>query len=63
MQGKCVYQRRDIREIRDYCAAQQETLWNSIRRFENPQIYYVDLSQKLWDVKQSLLSRHVAHGG
>lgn len=63
VQGKCVYQRRDIREIRDYCAAQQETLWNSIRRFENPQIYYVDLSQKLWDVKQSLLSRHVAHGG
>lgn len=62
IRGKCVYKRRDINDIRAYCTAQQETLWNSIRRFENPQIYYVDLSQKLWAVKQALLSHHGVHG-
>jgi nicotinate phosphoribosyltransferase len=32
-----------------------DTLWDEIKRFENPQTYYVDLSQKLWDIKYGLL--------
>ena len=32
-----------------------ETLWDTVKRFENPHNYYVDLSQKLWDIKQELL--------
>lgn len=58
VKGECVYKKRDIHEIKQYCADQQNTLWDTVRRFENPQIYIVDLSQKLWSVKQELLSEH-----
>ena len=53
--GECVYQSPSIQEIRKYCAEQLELLWDEVKRFENPHTYYVDLSQKLWDVKQQLL--------
>ncbi len=53
--GKCVYKSPHISEIRDYCMAQVETLWDEVKRFENPHKYYVDLSQKLWDIKRELL--------
>lgn len=56
--GKCVYDAPSVPEIRDYCAAQMETVWDEVLRFENPHKYYVDLSQKLWDEKQRLLSQH-----
>lgn len=55
--GKCVYERRHIEEIRAYCTKQMDTLWDSIKRFENPQTYYVDLSQKLWDIKNDMLHK------
>lgn len=54
--GKCVYESPTASEIRDYCAAQLDLQWDEVKRFENPHNYYVDLSQKLWDVKQALLS-------
>lgn len=57
-QGVCVHQTRDIEEIRSYCAAQIDTMWEEVLRFENPHRYYVDLSQPLWDEKQRLLSEH-----
>lgn len=53
--GKLVYKAPDIHEIKAYCAAQTALLWDEVKRFENPHVYYVDLSQKLWDIKQSLL--------
>ncbi len=53
--GQCVFQRRSIESIRQYCREQLDTLWDSILRFENPQVYYVDLSEALWSVKQDLL--------
>ncbi|WP_087064933.1 nicotinate phosphoribosyltransferase [Intestinibacillus massiliensis] len=53
--GCKVYESPDIEQIRDYCAQQMETLWQQVTRFENPQTYYVDLSQELWDVKHKLL--------
>ncbi len=58
--GKCVYESPSVDEIRDYCKAQVDTLWDETLRFENPQTYYVDLSQKLWDVKNELLSEFAA---
>ncbi len=58
VQGKLVYQNKSLEEIRGYCAEQLNTLWDSIKRFENPQTYYVDLSQKLWDLRQDFLSAH-----
>ena len=53
--GECVYESPSLHEIRDYCKAQIMTLWDEVKRFENPHKYYVDLSRKLWDIKQSLL--------
>lgn len=53
--GQLVCRRVPIEESRDNCARELERLWESLKRFENPQTYYVDLSQKLWDVKDQLL--------
>ncbi len=54
--GACVYTPRALGAIRAYCAAQVDSLWEEVTRFENPHSYYVDLSQKLWDEKNRLLS-------
>ncbi len=54
--GKLVYETPPISEMRDYCQKQVATLWEEVRRFENPHRYYVDLSQKLWDLKNEMLS-------
>lgn len=52
--GKRVYTSPSISEIRDYCAREVESLWDEVKRFENPHRYYVDLSKKLWDIKKKL---------
>ncbi|MDY3711404.1 MAG: nicotinate phosphoribosyltransferase [Agathobaculum sp.] len=54
--GRCVYQSPAIDQIRSYCAAEMDTLWEQVKRFENPQTYFVDLSKKLWDCKHDLLA-------
>jgi len=53
--GELVYARPTLPEIRAYCAAQLETLWDEVLRFDNPHNYYVDLSRKLWELKNTLL--------
>ncbi len=53
--GECVYETPHISNIRSYCLGEVATLWDEVKRFENPHRYYVDLSQKLWDIKQALL--------
>ena len=58
IEGKCVYESPSIEEIRNYCREQIDTLWDETLRFDNPQTYYVDLSQKLWDMKHRLLEQH-----
>ena len=55
--GRQVYASPSITEMRAYCAGQIDMLWDEVKRFENPHAYYVDLSQKLWDIKQDLLKR------
>ena len=55
--GQLVYDLPDLAAIRARCAAQVERLWDEVKRFENPHHYYVDLSQKLWDVKAELLRK------
>lgn len=56
--GECVYESPSIDEIKDYCKEQIDTLWDETLRLDNPQTYYVDLSQKLWDMKARLLEEH-----
>ena len=53
--GELVYNMPSLPDIQKYCAAQVDTLWDEVQRFDNPHTYYVDLSQKLWDIKYALL--------
>lgn len=56
--GQCVYDCPSIEGIKEYCKEQVETLWDETLRFENPQTYYVDLSQNLWNIKNKLLEEY-----
>lgn len=56
--GQCVYEEPNVMEIRSYCQKELATVWDETRRLINPQEVYVDLSQKLWDVKHELLSNY-----
>ncbi len=60
--GQCCYNNPDIIDIKNYCNEQVETLWDEVKRFENPHTYYVDLSQKLWDEKHRLLDEYAQKG-
>ncbi len=53
--GQCVYESPSTQQIKEFCRAQVDTIWDEVKRFENPHKYYVDLSKKLWDIKQGLL--------
>ena len=53
--GQLVYQLPTLQEIQDYCKKEVDALWDEVKRFDNPHTYYVDLSQKLWDIKYQLL--------
>ena len=55
--GKRIYNTPSVMEIQRICNAQKDTLWDENKRFINPSQIHVDLSQKLYDMKQSLLSR------
>ena len=54
--GECVYNSPSIKEIADYCRTQVGLLWDEVKRFENPHSYYVDLSKKLYEIKNILLN-------
>ncbi|MBQ7383805.1 MAG: nicotinate phosphoribosyltransferase [Clostridia bacterium] len=56
--GKLVYKIPTIHEIRKHCQEEIEGMWDEVRRFSNPHNYYVDLSQKLWDIKHAMISEH-----
>ncbi len=54
--GELVYDLPSLAEIKSYCAAQLETLWPEVRRFDNPHNYYVDLSEQLMELKDDMLN-------
>ena len=54
--GECVYELPAIQEIAEYCRGQIDLLWDEVKRFENPHTYYVDLSKKLYEIKNILLN-------
>lgn len=56
--GEQVYELPSLTEIRNHCKAEIEGMWEEVRRFTNPHNYYVDLSQKLWDLKHNMLAEH-----
>lgn len=53
--GRQVYELPTLDAIRTHCANEIESMWDEIRRFTNPHNYYVDLSEKLWQVKHDLI--------
>ncbi|MHB1454305.1 MAG: nicotinate phosphoribosyltransferase [Saccharofermentanales bacterium] len=58
--GSNVYAKKPVQEHRDYCKAEIDRLWDTVRRFENPQNYYVDLSQALWEMKDSIIRSYTS---
>ena len=58
--GKQVYISPTLKELKDYCQNEVETLWDEVTRFENPHTYYVDLSPDLWQIRENMLQHHNA---
>ncbi len=56
--GEQVYELPTIEEIRRHCSEEIEGMWEEVRRFTNPHNYYVDLSERLWQIKQDMLSEY-----
>ncbi len=56
--GELVYKLPELSEIRKHCKEELESMWDEVRRFTNPHNYYVDLSEKLWSLKQEMLAEH-----
>ena len=56
IKGECVYESPSVMEIAEYCRQEKETLWEETKRLFYPHKMYVDLSQKLYDTKVSLLN-------
>lgn len=56
--GVRVYESPDVHEIKKKCEAEVARLWDEVKRFEFPHKYYVDLSPKLWDMKNELLKKY-----
>ena len=55
--GKIVYDMPSLEEIRDRCRVSLGSIWEEVLRFENPHNYYVDLSEKLWQLKHDMLGK------
>lgn len=53
--GKLVYEQPNIEAIHDYCKNEMDSIWDEVKRFDQPHNYYVDLSQDLWNLKQNLI--------
>jgi nicotinate phosphoribosyltransferase len=56
--GELIHELPPLEDIREYCSKELDTLWEEIKRFANPHEYYVDLSQKLWDVRNELINKN-----
>lgn len=57
LNGKCVYESPSVMEIANYCKKEKETLWDETKRLFFPHCVYVDLSDKVYKVKQDLLNQ------
>lgn len=55
--GKCVYESPSVMELQEICRKEMATLWEECKRLTNPHEVYVDLSQKLYDMKTELLEQ------
>jgi len=56
--GKRIYESPNVHEIKKHCEKEIGRLWDEVKRFEFPHKYYVDLSPKLWNLKDELLKKY-----
>ena len=56
--GELIYKSPSATAIKEYREQQVESLWEEVQRFEKPHKYYVDMSQKLWDLYTDMLKRN-----
>ncbi len=56
--GKLVYKEPSLKEIQKRCKEELGRIWDEVQRFENPHKYYVDMTEKLWNIKHDLLKKH-----
>ena len=56
--GELVYECPDLKDVKAHCADSVAHVWEEVLRFENPHRYYVDLSPKLWELKNKLLEEY-----
>lgn len=55
LNGECVYESPSVMEMRDVCTTEKESLWDETKRFVNPHEMYVDLSDRLFQIRSELL--------
>lgn len=55
LSGSCVYESPSVMEIAAYCKEEKKTLWDETKRLFFPHPVYIDLSEKLYQVKTKLL--------
>ena len=53
--GECKYESKSVNEVKDFVKNQFNTFWDAYKRFSNPKVYKVDLSDRLWTLKSDLL--------
>jgi len=56
--GKLVYEKPSLKKISDYAKENREEFWEQYKRIHKPEIFKVDLSDKLYMVKQELLTKN-----
>ncbi|MFC0190528.1 nicotinate phosphoribosyltransferase [Fictibacillus aquaticus] len=56
--GKRVYELPSLEEIKSYHQEQLSLFWPEHLRRLNPQEYYIDLSERVWQTKMDLLEKH-----
>lgn len=58
LNGEQVYEPPEMNAIQDYAKRELATFWEESKRLLNPHEYKVDLSDGLYDLKQSLIREH-----
>ena len=53
--GELVYQMPSLDERKEYCYKEMKTMYPEVRRIRKPHGYYVDLSEKLLELKKDLI--------
>ena len=54
--GNLIYSSPTLTDISKKCKKELNTLWDEIKRLDNPHKYYVDLSYELWNLKNNMLN-------